>query len=233
MPPRPSRQPIPPSAEKELAAWKDNIERRLKNLETGAQLPNSTSRGGSTAWKNHDLQTHGYFGTFGDSHGTFEGFVIYDGATHSMFMTRADKPGIIHPELSPTWVLDNQYIPVTSATYVTVARWNPRSIYHEVLDTVIPVGSDPGTVGEIRLIELHTGNVTDSLVTTAGQFQFAGFSWVHPIEPNTGANPNFEIQAKRNSGAGSVNVHQSREFNLTSTALVALADTNGYARWVG
>lgn len=231
MPPR--RQPVPAKPDAEFKAWKDGIERRLKNLETGAQLPNSTSRGGTTVWKNKDLQTHGYFGTFGDAHGTFEGFVMYDGSGHSMFMTRADKPGIIHPELSPTWILDNQYVPVNSGSYVTVARWNPRSIYHEVIDTVIPVGSDAATVGEIRLLEVSTGQVTDSLITTAGSFQYAAFSWVHPIEPNVGANPNFEIQAKRNSGAGNINVHQSREFNLTTTALVALADTDGYARWVG
>lgn len=226
-------QPVPSSPEHDLAAWKADIEKRLRNMETGSGLPFSTSRGGTTKWLEDDAsRSIAFFGKLASSTDQFEGFVFYDSNDHAMFMVRSDKPGIVHPEFQASWTMNNELVAVTGGTFAWVAAINPRSIYHEVLSVVVPVGSDAGTVGELRLRETRTGLVTDTLVSTANTFQWARFDWIIPVEPNAGNDPSFEIQARRASGAANFNVYKPNQSDWTSTALVPGADTNGNARWL-
>src|SRR5687767_5432320 len=97
------------------------------------------------------------FGAFTDGVGIFHGHIMYDADHKAMFMTRSDIGGIVHPEMSITFVPLNFFVAVTSAAFIDTHVWHPTSIYHNVIRVALLVGSDAATVGQVRLEEESTG----------------------------------------------------------------------------
>lgn len=226
-------QPLPAGNEREFKEWQRNVERKVKDLAAQAGLPFSEARGGQTRWLTEAGNRITIFGTFGaEGIDDFIGFVQYDGLEHAQFMTRSDKPGIILPEWQINWVKKENFVTMNGAVFDWAFVVNPRTIHHEAMRVRFRVDSTGDAVGEVRLQEMSTGAVTDTLTTTPSSAQFASFDWLHGLEPNDGANdPDFQIQARRIAGTGDVNVHEPDQSDWTSTAFIGATST-GNARWL-
>jgi len=222
---------IPASGAAEFAAWRQDMERRLKVLEHSPALPFSSSRGGRVRLLDSDDNLMTVFGRFSDGSNEFQGFVMYDVNGEPMIMVRSDREGIIHPLVQAVFVPSNSFTPVTSGTFVTTHRLNPISIYYDVLRVAVQVGSDAATTGEVRLREVNSGLTTTALATTAGTIQLGVFEWLHGVTPGSG-NGDFVIDARRTGGAGNINVYMPNEAAFTSSAIFPLADSVGSPNWV-
>jgi hypothetical protein len=203
------------------------MERRLLNLETGAGLTNTSVRGGSTQWiSSDDGRPLAIFGVFGDGVSLFEGFVQYDGDGEAAFMTRSDKPGIIHPADGHLGMIRiSGFDDVTSATYVTVMSVTHPLVAYEGLRIVIPVLTGAATVGELRMTEQFSGAVTNSITVAANTFGYVRFEWKHGVEINSTAR--FDLEVKRNSGASFVRIFDSYDQQQVSSAINPNIATNG------
>jgi hypothetical protein len=220
---------IPTDPESQFAAWKGDIEKRLRALESSPALPFSSSRGGRIRWKDPDDNIMTLFGLFNNGITDFQGHVMYDVNDKAVVMIRADKAGLVHPEFQAVFVPLNSFTAVTSGTFVPTHRLNPTHVYHEVLRVALRVQSGAGSVGEIRIKENISGITTNVLTTTAGANQTAVFEWIHPVavSTGTGSNGDFELEARRVSGANSIDVYMSTEAQWSSSALLPGASTGG------
>jgi len=221
-----SDQPYPPSEATEFQIWKQDIERRMKNLETGAGMVNTSVRGGTTVWRSKDdSKDIALFGLFTDSAGLFEGFVQYDGNGESMFMTRSDKRGIIHP-IRPVAFQVFGAVNIVSGSFVPTHIAGMGHMLYEGLFVMLQASSDAATTSEIRLREVTTNSFTDPVTITAGTAGTVRFHWLLSGVANVKTNVRFEIQARVASGAGQVHVTALDAWQ-TSTALDTLLATNG------
>lgn len=224
--------PIPSRPDASFADWKRDIERRLVALESGsAPLARSSMRGGSMRYLDDDgEQELAIFGDFGaEGIGIFKGFLMRDSDQVTVLGTRSDQPGLVKPILPGQFVLANNVIGVTSGTYVTIAYYTPMEVYHEVLRVVVAIDTPAATTLEIRLVEAYSLRATDSITAGPGTTNLVTFEWIHEVLKGDGGkfSCQFQLHARRASGAGTVNVHQPDEVAWASLADIPDATTAG------
>lgn len=172
-------------------------------------------------------------GVFSNGEETFTGWVLYDGDGRSVLMTRNDKPGLVKPDIPAPFRNTADEVLVTSATFVETHRFDPRRMYHDVLQLDVFVrATGVSTAGEVRLKELNSGSVTSSVTIPAGGSGHALFDWLHgaQIGDDPGEAIYFTLEARRTAGTLEIGVRVP-DAVMTSSALVPDADTAGHARW--
>lgn len=215
-----------------LASWQKEVERRLHLLEAMPAIQNMSQKGGTfvlispTTGKNMQL-----FGSFG----AFYGEVIYDKDNSSMLMVRDDIAGLIKPDIPAPFHLPATQT-ITAGALGTVFEWEPRSLYHAVLQVRCKVITDGATTGEIRLRETVTGAITNTLTVPINTNKFASFDWLHSVVlgddlPGSGAS-SFKIEARRASGAGTFTVDMPIRAQMTSLPLDPAANAAGNAQLI-
>lgn len=151
-----------------LAELRD-IQRRLRNLETAPQAPNSSQRGGSFKLIPEDGTPELLsFGTYEDGGGVPQyGVAMRDKDDAIVIATREDKEGLLMPFESTQWMVPTPQS-ITSATMVSVAECEillpalPNIYFTAAL--VVPVG----TVAQIDVFNLNTGVVGTNQPTING-----------------------------------------------------------------
>ncbi len=221
-----------------LTAQIDELQRRLRALETAPRMPFTTQTGGSFVLVSPNTSRNmRLFGGFG----SFFGDVEYDGSGNSVLMVRDDKDGLVKPDihlsLYPRRGFGSgvEYIPVSAAAFTKVWSGSFRRAYHDVYRVALVVTSDAATVGQVRLREIQSNTSTTVLNTTAGTQQLVSFDWIHPCgigDDGNGHLGEFAIEVLRVSGAGNINVYAPNYSTFTSSALVFTADTSGNAQIV-
>jgi hypothetical protein len=224
--------PIPGTPEAAMADWKRDIERRLRSLEAGsAPLSSSSMRGGTMRYLADDSTEMAVFGDFGaEGIDVFKGFLMRDSEEVTVMATRSDQKGLVKPIMQGQFVLANQTIGVTSAGFSIAAYYTPLEVYHEVLRVVIAVDTPAATTAEVRIVEAVSLRSTDILTTVADTTNLLYFEWVHEVPKGDLGRfqAQFQIHARRASGAGTIQVHQPDEVAWACQFDVPLADTNGH-----
>jgi len=147
-------------------------------------------------------------------------------ADHEDRLRRVEAAASRAPSQSVGVELANQFSPVTSATFVPTAHWNLPAAYSEVLNAWVVVTTPAGTTGEIQLHEFYSGASTDPIVVPASANNFAQFEWLHGV-PLGSDICEFQVRARRTSGAGDVNVYSPRRFLLDTAIRFPNATTAG------
>lgn len=235
MPPDPV---LPPS----LAAEVADLKRRLANLERSPSIPFSSSRGGVFVFRDNaaapkprfELGNASLAGTGLPSGNQYGVFARGDEAGIAL-MLREGSRGLISPSLPVSFVDrdSSNAIIVTSSTFVETHESYILFPSHEVLTARVIVSTDASTTAEVRLINLDTDSVTDSLTVSASTTKIVVFDWL--VETSVGLYDQHAhssnllavaTQVRRASGAGNVRVRPALA-TLTSKFLVPAAAANG------
>ena len=115
-----------------------------------------------------------------------------------------DDNGMHAPYLTVPAVETTSYRDVTAGSFEATHFGRFEITSHLGLYCWVAAGCDTGTTGEVRIRNVTTGATTATVpVTDSGIYQ--QFRWLHGA--NLGTGPiNFEIEARRTSGAGLVRV---------------------------
>lgn len=139
-----------------------------------------------------------------------------DGVTPRLWV---DDRGLQDPYLSAPCVdADTDYKVVTSGTFVTTHRAQFEQITSQGLYCWVTATAPAGTTGEIRLRDVATTATTDAVAVPAGGQVVQQFRWLHGSTLSAGP-VTFEVQARRTSGAGDVNVYKPPGMWMTSPGL--------------
>lgn len=218
---------IPSDPNAQFSAWKQDVDERLRMLETSAPLTNSSIRGGALTVKDADGVQTAKVGTgeWTDSDGGTISNTIFainaEGSGGLLFLLDAE-----HGIVSPVGVLNwnkGDFVVVTSGTYVNT--WQTQFVLTgTVLRVNLVVAADAATTGDVKLL---LNGVTSTAVhtvaaSTALQYQF---DWdldgvVSLMQTNV-----VQIQARRLTGAGNINVYAP----LTSIVLAGPLDLDAVA----
>lgn len=113
-------------------------------------------------------------------------------------------PFDITPWIPDQTTVNGRYVAVTSATYVVAWSTVNQLLYTPEIQTSILVTVDAATTGTIKFSA--GGNDTSELALAASSQQFINVAWAHGLA--IGGGPiTAQFQAKRDTGAGNVNVY--------------------------
>jgi hypothetical protein len=146
------------------------------------------------------------------------GFLVLDpgGAIARLHI---DESGILSPYLAAPFVdADTDFKPTTSAAFVATHRAQLEQITSEGLYCWVVATAPAGTTGEIRLRNVGTGAVTEAVPVPDGGQVTKQFRWLHGASLSAGP-VTFEVQARRTSGAGAVNVYRPPGCWMTAPGL--------------
>lgn len=227
--------PIPSTPEAQLADKLRDLERRLAALEGGsAPLSSSSMRGGTMRYLDDDGEGElAVFGNFGaEGVDLFKGFFMRDSDQVTVMATRSDQKGLVKPILPGQFVLASMTEPITSGSFGVAAYYTPMEVYHEVLRVVVFVDTPAATTAELRLVEAVSLRSTSTATTTAGTTNGIIFEWVHEVPKGDGGRfqAQFQLHARRASGAGTIQVHQPDEVAWACQFDVPNADTAGHVQ---
>lgn len=109
--------------------------------------------------------------------------------------------------------LSNQFVAVTSSTFVPTCHWNLPAAYSEVLNAWVVVTTDTGTTAEVIVHEFYSGASSDPVVLGALANGYAQFEWLHGVHLGDTI-CEFQIRVRRTGGTGNVTVYSPRRFLL-------------------
>ena len=131
----------------------------------------------------------------------------------------ADERGILSPYLSAPLVdADSDYKVVTSGSFVATHRAQFETITSQGLYCWVTATAAAGTTGEIRLRNTGTGATTEAVVVPDGGQVTQQFRWLHGSALSAGP-ITFEVQARRTTGAGDLNVYRAPGMWMTAPGL--------------
>lgn len=201
-------QPIPLDPESQLAARLQEVEERLRALETAPRISSTSQRGGSYKLLDDDGNVLWIFGEY--TRGAFTDYGIQsrvpDGAGpgDSTTALEININGMEAPQI-PLTVSRNDFVVVTSGSFVTVWTAVASLLVSDSIVWSSQVGCDPATTAEAKLVA-SGGLETDVIVCGAGTFTAADFRWLHGHPQGFGFS--VSLQVRRTSGAGNVNVYE-------------------------
>jgi hypothetical protein len=131
------------------------------------------------------------------------------------------------PDTTLAWELANQFVAVTSGTFVPTAHVELPVFYGEVLNLRLVVATDASTTGEVRLRQEISGATTSAAVLSVGGVQkFVNFEWLHGVHLGD-TYEHFMVEARRTGGAGNVNVYYPRRSILSTPLRFPTANSTG------
>jgi len=146
-----------------------------------------------------------------------------DGSGYLRYLIAAtENGGLRAPEWSAGWMrieVGDQVV-VSSGSWTTAWRCAIRSVYHDLVQAYIWVYSDVGTTGEIRVIELVSGYLTDAKAVSSGTNERYELKWEHGLMLDS-PNRQFEVQMRLTGGAGILSCRPDSMLNFASTTLLA------------
>jgi hypothetical protein len=182
------RNPMPPNLAHELR----ELQRRLETLERAPRLTNASISDPAGVERI-------VLGLLDDGNYGLEVFDA-DGGTR----LRVDGDGLSAPYLPGVPRDPNEYLVTTSPAFVTVWHSVFQITSHLAIGGQIGWAADPGTTGELRL--KLGAETTDAVPLTAGSSGSQNFAWLHNAPLSSG--PQYvEIQARRVSGVGNINIY--------------------------
>jgi hypothetical protein len=201
-------QPILPAGADFLRKFRD-LERRLEALERGERMPYTSQRGGTFELLDDQGRPVFYFGTYTRGAGTGYGVLaeVPDGAgpgtAPSVF--EVDDDGLEAPYLDIPFAKANDFLAVTSPTFVTAWSGNAALAVAMAVRVGYTIGCDAGTTGEVRVVA--GARTSSARPLAAGVFNNGTFDLL--LMPNViGTGPlGVHLQARRTGGAGNVNVY--------------------------
>jgi hypothetical protein len=209
----------------DLLARIADLERRIRNLETSPRLTQSSVKDGAVTFYDAATRRVVVIGKQPDT-GKW-GISVFDALTgnrvvylgeygtnlYGMFVDRTPgdgvieantSDGIISPWLTHPFRRLNDFVAVTSGTFVSTHEAAVELIQSKAARVRIPWTTDGGTTGEVRLF--LNGSATNARSLAAGGAGEAEFKWLHGA--TLGSGPQFfQIQARRTGGAGNVDIY--------------------------
>lgn len=174
-----------------------DLTRRVRDLETGARLPR---------------MVRGSFGGSGNPAGN-EGarFSILEASGNIAFEVTGDYDGLAFPHEFTPWRNPLDHIDVTSGSFTGTYNGYCENPAYETVKIAFAAVTAVGTTGEVRIREVYSGAVTDTMEIPSGYSGYVTFEWIVPGMAvgwgDTGnATVDFTIEARRTGGAGAVGV---------------------------
>lgn len=228
-----------PTLPADVAAKLADLERRLDNLERSPRLPFSSTRGGAFVFFDENGSPRWVMGnvhvTGAGAIQTQEAYAVVgqgDGGA-TVFALRQGDRGIGLPIINLPMVRTNNFIVVTSGTFASTHNVTVDFSSWEVINFETALGVDAATTGEIRLRDGITGQTTNAIQVVGPAIPIVRFAWLHPAACGSGdprgrsVTLGLNVEARRVSGAGNVNVYDSSRVQLSSLLATPDATTNG------
>ncbi len=211
----PEITPADPAAQ--IAAWKRDIERRLRNLEQPNQL-SSASFVGRTRILDGDGNTIGVLGELvvtepGGATSDETGVLIQNAGGADVFLA-TDQRGLITPVPQFEWRRPQDTVIVTSASYVDVFQAIPVYMTGTGIDALVAIATDAATDGNVRLKLTDpsgTNHFSSARYLPGSSSDYYRFLW--DLEAAAGMEVGdgtffVTVQVRRTSGVGNVHVFQ-------------------------
>lgn len=191
---------VPQTLADRLAA----LERRLASLERSPQLQNSSLTGGTITALNDSGQRVAEFGQLA---GGNYGFAVNDALSTQTILLVDDARGVSVPVIEHAWLKADDFTVVTSGSFTTLFRCHVSVPLAQVYSVTVVVTTAVATTGEVRLNIPGFGTTNAKSCPAAAQTD-AVFAWDPGMALGLGSTPfDIEVQARRTSGAGNVNVY--------------------------
>lgn len=228
-----------PTLSPSLAAELADLKRRIANLERSPSIPFSSTRGGAFQFLDNNGKVRRAQGNV-NLDGTISGITtaygdfLYGDDGQVITAARAGERGIVYPDMQMSF---HEPIQKNVSSGSFVGLWEAYTDFpeHEVLYVEFACSCNVGTTGEIRLFE-NKRNIATSVASIPSGFNgTVSFEWIHPatvgmydhVDSLAENNLNVVVEARRTSGAGTLNPFPPRNQRLTSKFLHPNAATNG------
>jgi hypothetical protein len=199
-------QSAPSNAEAQFAKWKQETEERLRALETAPRISNTSQRGGSFILLDDQGREVWTFGQY--TRGAFTDYGILcqapDGGPTNPTTLEVNTDGMEAPWIPLQVTRSSEFVVVTSGAYVNVWECTAGLLVSNAIEWASVVGCDAATTADCRL-EIPGVKTSGVIACAAASFTSLIWSWLH--EQNLGANMYVNLQVRRTSGAGNVNVY--------------------------
>lgn len=224
----------PAGGDSRQASWQSSVEERLRTLETQQRLFSSSIKGGAMVVYDDDQQQVARIGlgSFVGSSGAREVPVFsFSEPTSGRFHLLVDaEEGVLVPIRTIPWVEDT-FIPVTSSSFQNT--WKTYfSVDALILVVVLLIGADSGTTGEIQI---NLSGDAGASYTASGTYTIPAstlttYTYIWDlgelgIDFNTVAYA--ELEARRTSGAGNINVYNPLQCFLGARSQIPNATATG------
>ncbi|MGE0344168.1 MAG: hypothetical protein AB7O86_14010 [Porticoccaceae bacterium] len=188
----------------DLARTIAELERRIRTLETASQLQRSSLTGGTITALNDSGDR---VAEFGQLVGGNYGFAVNDALSAQTLLLVDDARGVSVPVIEHAWLKADDFTVVTSGAFTTLFRCHVSVPLAQVYSVTVVVTTAVATTGEVRLNIPGFGTTNAKTCPAAAQTD-AVFAWDPGMALGLGSTPfDIEVQARRTSGAGNVNVY--------------------------
>lgn len=218
----------PAGGESRQASWQSQIEERMRTLETQQRLFSSSIKGGAMVVYDDEEQQVARIGkgSFTGSSGEREVPVFsFSEPTSGQFHFLVDaEEGFLVPIRTIHWVQDT-FIQVTNGSFENT--WKTYfTVDALILVCVILVGADSGTTGEIQLN--LGGSTTTAYSIPASTLTTYTYLWdLSEIGLNFNALAYMELEARRLTGSGNINVYSPLQCYLGAKSQIPSATATG------
>jgi len=192
----------------------EELERRLRNLESSPQAPRRSQRGGSFRLIPADGNPAQllYFGDYEDGDDVEQfGIAMYDKTGQIIWATSENQDGIMFPGDMSSWIVPTPQS-ITSATFVPIAEMAlmPRS--HSAIYATAAIIVPVGTTAEVRVGD-GISSYTSTITVPSGGNGNVILNWKHPFgigwdQPSASALLGWQV--RRASGAGTITCYPPR-----------------------
>lgn len=187
-----------------LREWRD-FDRRLRALESAPRATNTSVDEGAFNVNDADGSEVAELGEFDEGSGIY-GVRVRHPATGVVLLQADTDAGLASPYQPLPAVDPFDFRPITSATFVAV-WWNVAEVISaDAVKVRIGFGADASTPGEVRVVIANAAGATSAIALPAGTSGFVEFNWRHGMTLQAGP-VYFQVEARRVSGAGNVNIY--------------------------
>jgi len=252
------------------ARWRQDIERRLRTLETAQRAPftsisdengnelvrmdrdgfhvydpttgdelvsiGNNTAGGGIRLRDRTGTTRAFFGDFSDPDTSSRyGISLYDAKGDTIFAIDSAEEGMLYPQQYAQWIVPTPQV-VTSGSFVTVAEVGIQLLNHDVIRTDASMQVDAGTTAEVRIRDVYSGAVTNTLAVAGSANGSVLCEWLHPFSVGWGdSNPSVQMflqwEVRRSAGAGNVTVYPPRGIVLGNRRFFTGESASTPLRW--
>lgn len=168
--------------------------------------------GGGLQLRDRAGNTRAFFGDFDDPDaGSRYGISFYDSKGDAVFVVDAEEEGLVYPQAMAQWQVPTPQI-ITSGTFVEVAESYLQNLNHDVIRVAAALIVDAATSAEVRIREVTSGEVTNTLTVAGAANGTVQCEWLHPFavgwgdtDPDSTVNLKYEV--RRSAGAGNVTAY--------------------------
>lgn len=198
----------------------EELERRIRDLETAPRATHTSVRGGSftvlddagnevVVLNGSGLRVYDAAGVLRAALGGFGGgdygSQVWDAAGGLRFSVLND--GYHDPWIPHAMIPAGAFVSTTSAAFTPMHQGKVELITHLGVSVSVIGAADAGTTGEFRLRNADTGAVTAAISVAAGTSLGQTFQWLHGSA--LGGGPvRFDVEGRRTGGAGNFHIYQ-------------------------